>query len=156
MRALSFSLTLLLIGTAAALSGCSSLVHGDHQSVRLFSTPNGATVTVDNRIHTATAGTVNLSRYEDHTAVFEKEGYEPLTLKIERSMSGLVWWNGWCLFWVSTCIKLDKEGGGYWTFDDDIYVTLTKRYATVESTTPLPPAQPPASPAPPPPQPQAP
>ncbi len=59
MRALSLSFTLFLIGAAAALSGCASLLHGDHQSVRLFSTPNGATVVVDDRIHTATAGTVS-------------------------------------------------------------------------------------------------
>ncbi len=155
MRALFLSLMLLLIGTAAALSGCASWIYGDHQSVRLFSTPNGATVTVDNRIHTTTAGTVNLSRFEDHTAVFEKEGYEPLTLRIERRMSSIVWWNGWCLLWVYTCVRLDREGGGFWTFDDDIDVTLVKRGGTVESTTPLPPAQPPAPPVAPPPQPQA-
>ena len=154
MRAQSLSLTLLLIGTAAALSGCSSWWLGDHQSVRLFSTPNGATVVVDNKVHTMTAGTVNLSRYEDHTAVFEKDGYEPLTLKIERHMSGLVWWNGWCLLFVYKCVQVDRENGGFWTFDDDIHVTLTKRGATVESTTPAAPAQPP-TPAAPPPQPQA-
>ncbi len=144
MRALSLSLTLFLIGTAAALSGCASLLHGDHQSVRLFSTPNGATVVVDNRIHTATAGTVNLSRFEDHTAVFEKEGYEPLTVKIERHMSSWIWANLWCLMFVYQCIQQDRYEGGFWTFDDDIYVTLTKRGSTVESTTPLPPTQPPA------------
>jgi hypothetical protein len=127
MRALPLSLTLFLIGTAAALSGCASLIHGDHQSVRIWSTPNGATVVVDNRIHTTTVGTVDLSRLEDHTAVFEKEGYEPLTLKIERSMSKWVWTNLWCLIFVYQCIRQDRYEGGFWTFDDDIYVTLTKR-----------------------------
>lgn len=152
MRVLPLSLTLLLIGTAAALPGCASWWHGDHQSVRLFSTPNGTTVVVDNKIHTMTAGTVNLSRFEDHTAVFEKEGYEPLTVKIERQMSGIVWWNFWCLIFVYQCVSLDREGGGFWAFDDDIHVTLTKRAGTVESTAPAPassvapppPAQPPA------------
>ena len=156
MRVLSFSLTLILIGTAAALPGCASWWHGERQSVRLFSTPNGARVTVDNRIHTATVGTVNLSRFEDHTAVFEKDGYEPLTIRIERHMSSMVWANFWCLIFVYQCVQLDREEGGFWKFDDDIHVTLTKRGSTVESTAPLPPAQPPASPAPPPPQPQAP
>ncbi len=127
MRALSLSLMLLLIGTAAALSGCASWMHGERQSIRLFSTPNGATVTVDNRFHTTTVGTVNLSRFEDHTAVFEKEGYEPLTLRIERRMSGWVWWNLWCLIFVYSCVQSDRHDGGFWTFDDDIYVTLTKR-----------------------------
>ncbi|MGH7259725.1 MAG: PEGA domain-containing protein [Nitrospiraceae bacterium] len=146
MRALSLSLMSLLIGTAAALSGCGSWVHGDHQSVRIFSTPNGATVTVDNRIHTTTVGTVNLSHFEDHTAVFEKEGYEPLTLKIERHMSNWVWANLGCLLFVYSCIQVDREGGGFWTFDDDIHVTLTKRGSTVESTAPAAPVAPPPQP----------
>ena len=146
MRALSVSATWLLIATAAALAGCATAWHGDHQSVRLFSTPNGAKVTVDDRFHVTTAGTVNLSRREDHTAVFEKDGYEPLTIKIERSMSGMVWWNFWCLPAIYLCVKSDRHDGGFWTFDDDIYVTLTKRGSTVESGTPAPapPAQPPA------------
>ncbi len=70
--------------------------------------------------------------------MFEKEGYEPLTVKIERYRSGWVWWNLWCFFWVYPCIQQDRYEGGYWRFDDDIYVTLTKRGGTVESTAPTP------------------
>ncbi|MSR23830.1 MAG: hypothetical protein EXR96_01890 [Nitrospiraceae bacterium] len=77
--------------------------------------------------HAHTAGTVNLSRLTDHIAVIEKDGYEPTTIKIERSMSGWVWWNAFCVIFVYSCVKSDREDGGFWTFDENVYVTLTKR-----------------------------
>ncbi|HEX9743626.1 MAG TPA: hypothetical protein VGA17_12640 [Nitrospiraceae bacterium] len=126
----------LLAGTSLLLSGCASLLHSNHQSVRIFSEPSEARVVVDDRIHLTTAGTVNLSRFTDHMAVIEKDGYEPVTLKIERSMSTRVWFNAWCLVFVYWCVKSDREDGGYWTFDDDIYVTLTKRASSTDSAAP--------------------
>jgi hypothetical protein len=126
----------LLAGTSLLLSGCASLLHSNHQSVRIFSEPSEARVVVDDRIHLTTAGTVNLSRFTDHMAVIEKDGYEPVTLKIERSMSTRVWFNAGCLVFVYWCVKSDREDGGYWTFDDDIYVTLTKRASSTDSAAP--------------------
>jgi PEGA domain len=127
MHTRPFPFALLLAGLALLLSGCASILHSDHQSVRIFSEPGEAKVVVDNRFHFTTAGTVNLSRFTDHTAVLEKEGYEPVTLKIDRSMSKQVLWNGWCLIFIPWCIAQDRADGGFWTFDDDIHVTLTKR-----------------------------
>jgi len=134
----------LLAGLALLLSGCASLLHSDHQSVRIFSEPGEASVIVDGRFYLTTAGTVNLSRLADHTAVIEKDGYEPMTLRIERHMSNVVWWNLFCGPAIYWCVKSDREDGGYWTFDDDIHVTLMKRGSTVESSPPAPPTQPPS------------
>ncbi len=117
----------LQAGMSLLLSGCASVLHSDHQSVRIFSEPGEARVIVDDRFHLTTAGTVNLSRFTDHTAVIEKEGYEPVTLTIERHMSKQVLWNLFCLPAIYWCIKSDREDGGFWTFDDDIHVILTRR-----------------------------
>ena len=136
MRMRSLWLASLLAGLALLLPGCASLIHSNHQSVRIFSEPSEATVVVDGRFHLTTVGTVNLSRQADHIAVFEKEGYEPVTIKIERRMSKRVWLNLWCLFWVYSCIQSDREDGGYWTFDDEIYVTLPKLGSAVDSSAP--------------------
>lgn len=141
MRIFSLHGIALLAGTSLLLSGCATLLHSNHQSIRIFSEPSEAKVVVDGRFHLTTAGTVNLSRQADHIAVIEKDGYEPVTIKIERYRSGLVWLNGWCLLWVYSCVKSDREDGGYWTFDDDVSVILTKRGSAVESATPLPLAQ---------------
>lgn len=127
MDALSTCRILLLAGLSLALSSCATLLHSDHQSVRIFSTPSEAKVVVDGRFHFMTAGTVNLSRFEDHTALIEKVGYEPVTIKIERRISKQVLWNLFCLIFIYQCIQMDREGGGFWAFDDDIHVELTKR-----------------------------
>ncbi|HYM37965.1 MAG TPA: hypothetical protein VES96_06165 [Nitrospiraceae bacterium] len=138
MRALPSSCITLLTGASLLLSGCASILHSDHQSVRIFSEPGEAKVVVDDRFHLTTVGTVNLSRFSDHTAVFEKEGYEPVTVTIERHMSKQVWWNLWCLPAIYWCLKSDREDGGFWTFDDDIYVTLTKRADAAPAKPPAP------------------
>lgn len=127
MHTRPLSAALLLTGTALLLSSCATLMNSDHQSVRIFSTPGEAKVVIDDRFHLTTAGTVNLSRFTDHTAVIEKEGYEPVTVKIERSMSKQVWWDILCLPAIYWCVKGDREDGGFWTFDNDIEITLTKR-----------------------------
>ncbi len=138
MRALSSSCITLLTGASLLLSGCASILHSDHQSVRIFSEPGEAKVVVDDRFHLTTVGTVNLSRFSDHTAVFEKEGYEPVTVTIERHMSKQVWWNLWCLPAIYWCLKSDREDGGFWTFDDDIYVTLIRRADAAPAKPPAP------------------
>lgn len=135
MHTRPFSLAFLLAGTALLLSSCATLLHDNHQSVRIFSTPGEAQVTVDGLFHLTTAGTVNLSRLTDHIAVIEKDGYEPATVKIERHMSGWVWWNAFCLIFVYSCVMSDREDGGFWTFDEDVHVELTKR---VEAAPPQP------------------
>jgi PEGA domain len=144
MHTRPFSLALLLAGVAMFSSSCATLLHDNHQSVRIFSEPGEAKVTVDGLFHFTTAGTVNLSRMTDHIAVIEKDGYEPATVKIERHMSGWVWWNAFCVIFVYSCVKSDIEDGGFWTFDENVYVTLTKRGSTMEPSTPVPQAQPPA------------
>ena len=133
--------TASLLAGIVLLSGCATHLHSNHQSVRIFSTPGEAKVVVDDRIHLTTAGTVNLSRQADHIAVIEKEGYEPVTIKIERHMSNWVWANAWCLFFVYQCIQKDRRDGGFWTFDDDIHVTLVKTGSTVDSSAPPTPAR---------------
>jgi hypothetical protein len=51
----------IIIGCAWALTGCGTWMHGDHQSVTLFTTPAENNV-VDDLVHMLAPGTVNLSR----------------------------------------------------------------------------------------------
>lgn len=108
-------------------SGCATNMNGDHQSVTIFTTPPEANVTVDERVHLTSPGTVSLSRKADHTAYIEKEGYEPETLNIGRTWSWWVLGDAWCLFFFPKCYNTDVESGGYYVFDDEIRVTLTPR-----------------------------
>lgn len=122
----------------ASLSGCGTWWHGDHQSVTIFTTPLDAHVVVDDRVHLMAPGTVSLSRKEDHQAVIAKDGYEPKTMTLTRTWS---WWVfgdivGCAIVFSPACISADKDSGGYYTFDDKVYVTLDQKPAAAPSTQP--------------------
>ena len=65
-------------------------MHGDHQSVTLFTTPAGTNIVIDNRVYMLAPGTVNLSRKTDHHATFAKDGCDPATYTIKRTWSWMV------------------------------------------------------------------
>ena len=57
-----------------------------------------------------------------------KDGYEPTSFKIDRTWS---WWVvvdifGCLIIFSSFCIMHDIDQGGYYTFDDKVYVTLNR------------------------------
>ncbi len=119
---------LLLFGLLS-LTGCGSWWHGGYQSVTIFTTPLDAQVVVDSRVHLLAPGTVSLNRKEDHQAIISKEGYEPQTIAIERTRS---WWMlgdifGCAIIFAPACISTDKDNGGYYTFEDKVYVTLEQK-----------------------------
>ena len=80
---------------------------------------------MDDRVHMLAPGTVSLNRKEDHQAVISKDGYEPKTMALTRTWS---WWVvgnifGCAVIFSSACISTDKDDGGYYIFDDKVYVT---------------------------------
>ncbi|MEK6785688.1 MAG: hypothetical protein AABY61_09425 [Nitrospirota bacterium] len=122
---LRFESIALLLGLVS-LSGCGTWWHGNHQSVTIFTTPLDAQVVVDDRVQLLTPGTVSLNRKDDHQAVITKDGYEPKTMAITRTWS---WWVlgdivGCAIIFSPACISTDKDNGGYYTFEDKVYVTL--------------------------------
>lgn len=122
----------LFVGLVS-LSGCGSWWHGGYQSVTIFTTPLDAQVLIDERVHLLAPGTVSLSRKDDHQAVITKEGYEPKTMALTRTWS---WWVigdifGCAIIFSPACISTDKDNGGYYTFEDKIYVTLEQKTANL-------------------------
>ena len=113
------------------LTGCGTWMHGDHQSVTLFTTPADTKVVVDDLVHMLAPGTVNLSRKSYHSATFAKDGYDSATYTIKRTWS---WWVvgdvlGCAIIFSPLCIMHDIDEGGYYTFDDKIYFTLDRKTA---------------------------
>lgn len=124
----------LLLGLIS-LSGCGTWWHGDHQSVTIFTTPLDAQVVVDDRVHLLAPGTVSLSRKDDHQAIISKGGYEPKAVTLTRTWS---WWVlgdivGCAIIFSPACISADKDDGGYYTFDDKVYVTLEQKSGSISS-----------------------
>lgn len=75
------------------LAGCASIMHGKMQSVSISSTPEGATVTVDNRNIGTTPVSAELTRKDEHVVRISLEGYTTATLTLQRKTSGYVWGN---------------------------------------------------------------
>lgn len=122
-------LGVVLIGCAWAFTGCGTWMHGDHQSVTIFTTPPDADVIVDESIHLLAPGTVSLNRKGNHHAIATKDGYDPTMMTLARTWS---WWVVadvfGCLVILSPfCIMHDIDEGGYYTFDDKIYITLDQK-----------------------------
>lgn len=118
--------SVVCVTLAGILAGCGGMMHGNHQSVTIFTDPPEAQVVVDGRVHLTAPGRVSLSRKEDHAARVEKDGYAPVDLRIERSMSNWEYANAFCLIFVYWCVKSDRQDGGFWTFDDEVHVNLTQ------------------------------
>jgi PEGA domain len=118
-------LACILIGE---LTGCGTWMHSDKQSVQIFTNPPESQVVIDDRLHLNAPGTVSLSRKSDHTAQVAKDGYAPASLRIDRTWS--LWVLGdifGCLIVFSPfCIMHDIDQGGYYTFDDQVYLTLQR------------------------------
>ena len=122
----------VLCALAGGLSGCGTWMHSDKQSVTIFTTPPEAAVVIDDYLHLTAPGTVTLSRKENHLAQVKRDGFEPTTLKIDRTWS---WWVlgdifGCLVIFSPICIMNDMDQGGYYTFDDKIYLTLDRRTAS--------------------------
>ena len=120
---------LFVMGLAGSLTGCGTWWHGDHQSVTIFTTPPDATVVVDERVHLIAPGTVSLNRKSNHHAVATKDGYDPTAMTLSRTWS---WWIlgdvfGCLIVFSPFCIMHDIDEGGYYPFDDKIYITLDQK-----------------------------
>ena len=75
---------------------------------------------------------MTLSRKGDYLAQVNKEDFDPTSLKIDRTWS---WWVvgdffGCPVIFSPFCIMHDIDQGGYYTFDDKIYLTFDRRRAS--------------------------
>jgi hypothetical protein len=90
VRALSVSTVVVCL---SALSGCGTIVNGTTEKIQLSSAPDGAQATIDGTQTVTTPTTVELSRDDEHTIIFHKDGYQDDTEKLTSSASGWIWGN---------------------------------------------------------------
>ena len=115
MTVLSFSLF--------SISGCAGLVNGSTQEITITSNPSEANVSLEG-LQLKTPGRANVSRKSSHVIKFEKEGYNPSILEIDRSVS---WWvlldALWGLLFFIPLLT-DMGSGGLYAFEDEVHVNL--------------------------------
>ncbi len=95
--------------TGLVTSGCATIVHGTKQDVYVTSNPSGAVVRMQG-IATTTPGVLTLDRkHERYVLVFEKEGYQPVEIKLRRTIDG--WFFGNLLIGGLVGIVIDFVNG---------------------------------------------
>jgi len=79
------------LGVALFIVGCASIIHGTRQSVSVNSVPTGAKVIVKGVHMATTPAVIELKRKESNIVLrFEKEGYEPVKIGLNRSVDGWI------------------------------------------------------------------
>ncbi|UCD15015.1 MAG: PEGA domain-containing protein [Candidatus Omnitrophota bacterium] len=111
---------------AILLQGCCSIVKGHFQDIQVNSNPSDAFVTVDG-MQVKTPGILHLdTRKVAYVLKFEKEGYEPVEVRLKRGVSGWVFGNvifGLLGGPVGVCIDFGS-GAAYKLSPHDIEVAL--------------------------------
>lgn len=78
---------LLPLALVVSLStGCATIVQGEHQSVPIDTDPSGAVVYVNGVEMGQTPTVLSLDRGDDHVVELERDGYAPVTLRLDKSL----------------------------------------------------------------------
>lgn len=111
------------------LAGCATIMHGKMQAVSISSTPEGATVTVDNRMIGTTPVSAELTRKDEHIVRISLEGYTTATLTLKRKTSGYVWGN--ILFGGLIGLAVDAINGSMYKLEpEQLAATLQRDQST--------------------------
>jgi len=85
----SLAMSGLVAGVVGA-NGCATILNGTTQTIPVSSIPSGARVIADGSQVCVTPCSVELARKHDHLLVFEKRGYENVSVGIKHSLGGAV------------------------------------------------------------------
>jgi hypothetical protein len=110
------------LGLFWSVTGCATIINGTTQDIPITSSPEGASVQVD-EFRGTTPTTVELSRKRSHLVQLSKPGYLSETVKLERVVSGAVAGNiiaGGLIGWGVDA----ASGGQYRLVPDSVHVTM--------------------------------
>ena len=115
----------MVILYAFVVNGCATIAHGTTTTVRLNSTPQGATAMVGGST-VVTPSSIALKNSQAYPIVFKKDGYEDTYYTIDKYMSGWVWGN--ILFGGLIGLVIDNmTGGAYKLVPQEVNVSLTPK-----------------------------
>lgn len=89
---------LILLSIIVMVVGCATIIHGTKQNIAFNSNPSGAKVIVKGMEKGKTPTVISLPRGETNIVIrFEKEGYEPVEVMMNRSVDWVIVGGGNCL-----------------------------------------------------------
>jgi len=108
-------------------SGCATIAHGTSTTIRINSTPPGATAIVGGQT-IITPSTVTLKNNQTYNIVFKKDGYEDTYFTIDRQISGWVWGNILTVYFILVGTVIDvMTGAAYKLTPTEVNVTLSPK-----------------------------
>jgi len=104
------SLLIGLVGFGLSVcGGCATIMSGSEQTVKVTSTPLGATVTVDGSRFGVTPTNLKLSRKDNHKVALDLAGYKTSEVELKKGFNG--WFIGNVIFGGIIGIVIDVVSG---------------------------------------------
>lgn len=126
---------LLALVAAGSLTGCATIVQGTDQRINVNSSPAGATVTVRGQQLGITPTTLNLKRGKDYEVLIALDGYEPITVYLEKEFDFAPAALGNIFSWGILGLVVDiSNGAAYELSPDFIEANLSEMQAMIETT----------------------
>jgi len=117
---------LMCVTILTVMFGCASIVNGTSQDIKINSNPAGAQVSINGQNIAVTPAVVTLKRGSDHTLVFDKEGYNSVTLHINKEFNS--WVLGNLIIGGIIGIIIDfSNGAAYKLSPEEVNATFTKK-----------------------------
>ncbi len=101
-----------LLLLAPSLLGCATLVTGSVQRVRIETSPPGARVVLDDRVHLRAPTEIEVDKLRRHRLRVEKEGYRPVERTLPRRVQPWVLGNVFVLILPGLLVDF-LTGGAY-------------------------------------------
>ena len=125
--------SVLLIGACSAAvlvlaAACATIVRGTSQDISINSTPSSARVMVNGADMGATPTRITLKRDKTYQVIFQKEGFEDVTLNIDRAFQFTPAVIGNLFSWGIIGLVVDVANGSAYELEpEQLDATLTAR-----------------------------
>ena len=123
----------LVATLSTALTGCGVIFGGSTETIRVGSTPRGATIVAEPTVGTSTAPTaLELPRKDSYVITATLDGYEPAEATIRKGMRGGILALD-ILFTGLIGVVVDAATGGWWDLSpDDVTLVLEQKDASLD------------------------
>ncbi len=97
--------------------GCATIFKGSTADVRFNSSPAGANIMINNINKGTTPQTISLKRNKNHVVTFQKDGYEDVTMEINKKFDIGTTVIGNIFSWGLIGIIVDVAGGAAYSLE---------------------------------------
>lgn len=108
---------LLVAIIATTMAGCATIFKGSSADVRFNSSPSGADIMINNIDRGTTPQTIGLKRNQNYVVTFQKDGYEDVSIEINKKFDIGTTVVGNIFSWGLIGIIVDVAGGAAYSLE---------------------------------------